>query len=117
MNQYQWGRFKNDTSRPASKLGASYYEAYTTNGFADANPTIVPKGCVPGPVGSRVLSRTIRVQTRPRATFPVKGPMIQLIEGAPVNPDEISPRPARLTPLIASPAWNGFSTQLFARQT
>ena len=72
------GKFKNDTNRPASKFGTSYYEVYITNGLAGANPTIVSKGYVPGPVSSRALSRTIVVQTRPRATFPVKGPMIVL---------------------------------------
>ena len=70
------GKFKNDTNRPASKFGTSYYEVYITNGFAGTNPVIVSKGYVPGPVGSPVLSRTIVVQTQPRATFPVKGPMI-----------------------------------------
>jgi hypothetical protein len=70
------GAFKNDTNRPASKFGASYYEVSITNGFVGANPAIISKGYVPGPISSRVLSRTIRVETRPRATFPVKGPMI-----------------------------------------
>ena len=70
------GVFKNDTNRPASKFGSSYYEVFITNGFAGANPTIISKGYVPGPINSRVLSRTIRVQTQPRSTFPVKGPMI-----------------------------------------
>jgi hypothetical protein len=56
MNQYQWERFKNDTSRPASKLSASYYEAYTTNGFADANPAIVSKGYVPGRTKSTTMT-------------------------------------------------------------
>ena len=71
------GAFKNDTNRPASKFGTAYYEAYITNGVAGStNPVIVSKGYVPGPLGSRVLCRTIRVETRTRSTFPVKGPMI-----------------------------------------
>jgi hypothetical protein len=70
------GVFKNDTNRPASKFGTSYYEVFITNGFAGANPVIVSKGYVPGPIGSRFLSRTIRVETRPRPTFPVKGPLV-----------------------------------------
>ena len=71
------GVFKNDTNRPASKFGTSYYQVFITNGVAGAtNPVIISKGYVPGPLGSRVLSRTIRVETRTRSTFPVKGPMI-----------------------------------------
>jgi len=70
------GVFKNDTNRPASKFGTSYYQVFITNGFVGTNPVIISKGYVPGPVSSRALSRTIRIQTRPRATFPVKGPMI-----------------------------------------
>jgi len=70
------GVFKNDTNRPACKFGTSYYQVSITNGFAGANPTIISKGYVPGPIGSQLLSRTIRAQTKPRATFPVKGPMI-----------------------------------------
>jgi hypothetical protein len=70
------GVFKNDTNRPASKFGTSYYQVSITNGFAGANPVIVSTGYVPGPIGSPVLSRTVVVGTQPRATFPVKGPMI-----------------------------------------
>ena len=70
------GVFKNNTNRPASKFGSSYYEVVSTNGFVGTNPVIISKGYVPGPINSRVLSRTIRVQTKPRSTFPVQGPMI-----------------------------------------
>ena len=70
------GVYKNDTNRPASKFGDSYYEVYITNAFVGANPVIVSSGHVPGPIGSPGLTRTIRIEARPRATFPVKGPMI-----------------------------------------
>jgi hypothetical protein len=70
------GVFQNDTNRPACKFGDSYYQAFITNGFAGANPVIISQGYVPGPLGSPTLLRTIRVDTQPRSTFPVKGPMI-----------------------------------------
>src|SRR5262245_41597329 len=70
------GVFRNDTNRPASKFGASYYQVFITNGFAGTNPVIISKGNVPGPIGALGLSRTVRVDTRPRPTFPVKGPLI-----------------------------------------
>jgi hypothetical protein len=70
------GVFKNDTNRPASKFGTSYYQVFITNSFAGANPVIISKGYVPGPIGALGVSRTIRVETRTRKTFPVKGPMI-----------------------------------------
>src|SRR5215471_5561820 len=70
------GVFKNDTNRPACKFGTSYYEAFITNGFANANPVIISQGYVPGPIGSPTLLRSIRVTTKPRPTFPVQGPMI-----------------------------------------
>jgi hypothetical protein len=70
------GMFKNDTNRPACKFGSSYYEVFITNAFANTNPVIISKSYVPGPVSSRGLSRTVRIQTRPRQTFPVKGPLI-----------------------------------------
>jgi len=70
------GVFKNDTNRPACKFGSSYYQAFITNGLAGANPVIISQGYVPGPIGSPTLLRTIRVPTKLRLTFPVKGPMI-----------------------------------------
>jgi len=70
------GIFKNDTNRPASKFGTSYYQVFITNAFANTNPVILSTSYVPGPVGARGLSRTIRIETRPRSTFPVKGPLI-----------------------------------------
>jgi hypothetical protein len=70
------GVFKNDTNRPACKFGSSYYQAFITNGLAGATPVIISQGYVPGPIGSPTLVRTIRVPTKTRATFPVKGPMI-----------------------------------------
>ena len=70
------GASKNDTNRPASKFGDSYYQVFVTNGLAGANPVIIAKGCSPGPLGSAALTRTILVNTKPRPTFPVKGPMI-----------------------------------------
>ncbi len=72
------GVFKNDTNRPASKFGDSYYQVLITNGFAGANLAILSRGYVPGPIGSLGLCRTIRVEARSRPTFPVKGPMIVL---------------------------------------
>src|SRR5574341_2493580 len=66
------GVFKNDTNRPASKFGDGYYAVFITNGFAGANPVIVSHGYVPGPIGSRGLHRTVRVEAQPRSTFPVK---------------------------------------------
>ena len=72
------GVFKNDTNRPACKFGTSYYQVSITNGFAGVNPVIIAKGYVPGPIGAQFISRTVRAQTKPRATFPVKGPMIVL---------------------------------------
>ncbi len=70
------GVFKNDTNRPAGNFGDSYYQAFITNGFAGANPVIVAHGYVREQIGSPLLCRTVRVQTKPRPTFPVKGPMI-----------------------------------------
>ncbi len=72
------GVFRNDTSKPACKFGDSAYEVSITNAFAGANPVIISRGSVPGPLGSPGLSRTIRVEARPRPTFPVKAPMIVL---------------------------------------
>src|SRR5262249_42693625 len=70
------GVFNNDTNRPASKFGPSYYQVFIANGFAGTSPVIISPGYVPGPISARALSRTIRVETRPRPTFPVKGPLI-----------------------------------------
>jgi hypothetical protein len=70
------GVFNNDTNRPACKFGTSYYEVSITNGVVGGNPVIISKGYVPGPIGSPVLMRTVRVEAKPRKTFPVKGPMI-----------------------------------------
>jgi len=70
------GVFNNDTNRPACKFGTSYYQVSITNGFAGANPVIISRGYVPGPIGAPVLTRVVRVEAKPRATFPVKGPMI-----------------------------------------
>jgi hypothetical protein len=70
------GVFRNDTNRPASKFGSSYYQVFITNGFVGTNPVIISKGYVPGPINALGLTRTIRVETRPRPTFPVKGPLI-----------------------------------------
>jgi len=70
------GVFKNDTNRPACKFGTSYYQVFITNGFAGANPVILSRGYVPGPISRPLLTRIVRVETRPRPTFPVKGPMI-----------------------------------------
>jgi hypothetical protein len=72
------GTFKNDTNRPASKFGTSYYQVFITNAFLNSKPVIIATGYVPGPVGQPQLSRTVRVVTQPRPTFPVKGPMIVL---------------------------------------
>ncbi len=70
------GVFRNYTNKPTNKFGDSYYEVIITNGFAGAHPVILSSGYVPGPIGSPGLTRTIRVEARPRPTFPVKGPMI-----------------------------------------
>jgi len=70
------GVFKNDTNRPACKFGTSYYEVFITNGFSGTDPVIISRGYVPGPIGSPTLVRTVRVPTKHRLTFPVKGPMI-----------------------------------------
>jgi len=70
------GAFKNDTNRPACKFGTSYYQVFITNAFAKSNPVIISYGYVPGPLGSPTLVRTVRVDTEPRPTFPVKAPMI-----------------------------------------
>jgi hypothetical protein len=76
------GVFQNDPSRPASKFGDrygdSYYEVFITNAFAGANPVIISRGHVPGPLGTLGLTRTVRVEAHTRPTFPVKGPMIVL---------------------------------------
>ena len=78
------GVFKSATNRPQSKFGTSWYDVSITNGFAGANPVILAKGYVPGPIGSPILSRTVRVETRPRITFPVKAPMI-VVQGFDAN--------------------------------
>src|SRR6266404_2584099 len=75
------GVFTNDTSRLACKFGStnsasSYYQVSITNAFAGANPVIISKGYVPGPISSPVLTRVVRIETKPRLTFPVKAPMI-----------------------------------------
>ena len=82
------GVFKNDTNRPACKFGTSYYQVFITNSFIGSNPVVVARGYVPGPVGSPVLSRTVRVQTQPRTTFPVKGPMI-VVQGFNANGNNV----------------------------
>jgi hypothetical protein len=70
------GTIQNVTNRPGCKFGKSYYQVFITNGFAGSNPVVIATGYVPGPIGSPTLTRTVRVDTRPRSTFPVKGPMI-----------------------------------------
>jgi hypothetical protein len=57
------------------QFGDSYY-AVTLSAPIGSNPVITSTGYVPGPVSTPRLSRTIRVQTKPRPTFPVKAPMI-----------------------------------------
>ena len=70
------GVFTSPTNRPEKRLADGYYEVFITNGFAGANPVIISKGRVAGPIGSPLLVRTILVETKPRPTFPVKAPMI-----------------------------------------
>src|SRR6266436_4457142 len=70
------GVYKNTTNYASCKFGTSYYEVSITNGLAGAEPVIISRGYVPGPIGSPTLLRTVRVPTKPRLTFPVKGPMI-----------------------------------------
>ncbi len=72
------GVFKNDTNRPACKFGTSYYQVFITNAFVGAKPVILSTAYVPAPIRSSVIRRTVRVETKPRPTFPVKGPMIVL---------------------------------------
>ncbi len=72
------GVFQNDTNRPGNKFADSYYEVMITNGFVGANPVILSRGYGAGAAGSPMLSRMLRVETRPRPTFPVQGPMIVL---------------------------------------
>jgi hypothetical protein len=99
------GVFKNDTNRPACKFGDSYYQVFITNGFAGANPVIVSRGFVPGPIGKPLLTRVVRVETRPRPTFPVKGPMIVLqtynANGNNVNTDSFDSTKGAYNPLTA----------------
>jgi len=78
------GAYKHATNRPGCKFGTSYYEATITNAFLDANPVIISKGYVNGPVSSPRLYRVLRVETKPRLTFPVKGPMI-VVQGFDAN--------------------------------
>jgi hypothetical protein len=70
------GVFTTPTNRPEKKVADGYYEVSITNGFAGANPVIISKGRVAGPIGSPPLMRSILVTTKPRPTFPVKAPMI-----------------------------------------
>jgi len=67
------GNFTNRISPPQFTNG---YYAVTISTPGGTNPVIVSKSYVPGPISTPVLTRTVRVQTRPRASFPVKGPMI-----------------------------------------
>src|SRR5688572_5192407 len=41
------GTAKNDTNRPASKFGNSYYQVFITNGLPGANPGIISKAYSP----------------------------------------------------------------------
>ena len=67
------GNFTNRINPP--QFGDSYY-AVTISAPGGAAPVIVSKAYVPGPISTPVLSRTIRVKTKTRPSFPVKGPMI-----------------------------------------
>ncbi len=86
FNVYPWttvwgsGVFQNDTNRAGCRLGGgAYYQVFITNGFVGTDPVILSTGYVPGPLGGPALSRTIRVDARPRSTFPVKAPMIVML--------------------------------------
>jgi hypothetical protein len=81
FNVFPWtgaggGVFQNNTNIASCKFGNSYYQVFITNVFAGANPVILSRGYVPGPIGSPTLLRTVLVGTKPRPTFPVQGPMI-----------------------------------------
>src|SRR5262245_30249075 len=103
------GVFKNDTNRPACKFGTSYYQVFITNGFAGANPVILSRGYVPGPISRPMLTRYVRVETRPRPTFPVKGPMIVMqtynANGNNVNTDSFDSTKGAYNP--KTPGTNG----------
>ncbi len=65
----------NYTNRPSPyQFGDSYY-AVTIN-TSGTNPVVTSTSYVPAPISKTMISRTVRVQAKPRATFPVKGPMI-----------------------------------------
>src|SRR5215471_19012100 len=81
FNIFPWanaggGVFTNDPTRPQSQFGSAYYQVSITNGLAGADPVIISTGYVPAPLGRPTLVRSIRVPTKARPTFPVKGPMI-----------------------------------------
>ncbi len=65
----------NFTNRPTPSQFTNSYYSVTIN-TSGTNPVITSTSYVPAPISKTLLSRTVRVQTRPRPTFPVKGPMI-----------------------------------------
>jgi hypothetical protein len=109
------GVFTNAFSGQAARFGVAvargatpYYQVVITNAFAGSNPVILSTGYVPDPRGTW-LSRTIRVDARPRLTFPVKGPMIVLqtynANGNNVNTDSFNSTNGAYNP--ASAGTNG----------
>src|SRR5213593_3152202 len=70
------GNFTNRPSPPqfTDSYQTSYYSV--TINVSGTNPVITSTSYVPAPISKTLLSRTVRVKTKPRPTFPVKGPMI-----------------------------------------
>src|SRR2546422_3553899 len=65
----------NFSNRPTpSQFGDSSYSV--TINASGTNPVITSTSYVPAPILKTPLSRTVRVQTKPRPTFPVKAPMV-----------------------------------------
>jgi len=66
----------NFTNRPSPPQFTDSYYTVTIKTSPTNNPVITSTSYVPAPISKTLLSRMVRVQTKPRATFPVKGPMI-----------------------------------------
>jgi hypothetical protein len=71
------GNFTNRPTPPQFQDGTnnSSYYCVTINTSA-TNPVITSTSYVPAPISKTLLSRTVRVNAKPRPTFPVKAPMV-----------------------------------------
>jgi len=73
----------------AKQFGDCYYSV-TIDKSNPTNPAILAKGFVPAPYSTtQQVSRVVQVVTKPRATFPVKAPMV-VLQGFDANGNNVA---------------------------